>query len=505
MDPENVETTPEQENNESFINGNSIDEFFADSVVMITGATGYVGKALLEKLLRACPRLAMIFILIRSKQNQTFEQRFKNFLQEPLFDTVRSQKLLHKVHPIKGDIALPSLGLSPEDRKLLADKVNIVFHSAATVRFDEPLKKAVNLNTKGTDRVIELCKSMKNLISLIHVSTAYSNSDRYDVEEIVYPTKVKPCTMIDMCESLDKNILDDLEKKILENHPNTYTYTKRLGEQIILDKAKDLPMAIVRPSIIGSAMKEPVPGWVDNTFGITALILEVGGGGLTSIMCNPKLKVDVIPIDIVVDTLICAAWHSSVQESNTIKVYNCVTTSNPTSWGYLHSAIIKYAIESPSYHVRWYPCSTCRTNRFMHNIITFSLQIVPAFLTDIYLRLTGGIPKILKHVERIKRIATSTEFFRLHEWNFHTDNLSDLSNKLKSLKDGHKFTVTVENLNWDSYLENYVLGVRKYILKDTPETLKVARTRLHVFYWLHRITKVFSVIVVLMMIIRIGH
>lgn len=83
-------------------------------------------------------------------------------------------------------MSLPELGLSPEDKAMLMQRVNIVFHSAATVRFDEPLKVAVNLNTKGTDRMIELCKSMSNLISIVHVSTAYSNADQYEIKEEIY-------------------------------------------------------------------------------------------------------------------------------------------------------------------------------------------------------------------------------------------------------------------------------------------------------------------------------
>lgn len=77
-----------------------------------------------------------------------------------------------------------------------------------------------------------------------------------------------------MCESLDDETLQILEKKILENHPNTYTFTKNLAEQIVLTKAEDLPIAIVRPSIICAAQKEPFPGWVDNLCGITGTCFD---------------------------------------------------------------------------------------------------------------------------------------------------------------------------------------------------------------------------------------
>jgi len=88
--------------------------------------------------------------------------------------------------PIKGDIGLPELGLQPADKDVLIRRVNIVFHGAATVRFNEPLKVAVNINTRGTDRILDLCKRMTNLISIIYVSTAYSNADREEVKELIY-------------------------------------------------------------------------------------------------------------------------------------------------------------------------------------------------------------------------------------------------------------------------------------------------------------------------------
>ena len=105
-----------------------------------------------------------------------------------VFDRLRSEcpSALSKLFPVKGDVGLPDLGLSHEDRTMLMQRVNIVFHSAATVRFDEPIKTAVNLNTRGTDRIIDLCKGMAGLLCLVHVSTAYSNADLRDIQEMVY-------------------------------------------------------------------------------------------------------------------------------------------------------------------------------------------------------------------------------------------------------------------------------------------------------------------------------
>lgn len=75
-----------------------------------------------------------------------------------------------------------------------------------------------------------------------------------------------------MCENLDDETIGIIEKRLIGNHPNTYTLTKGLAEQIVLSKGSDLPIAIVRPSIVCAAYQEPFPGWVDNVCGITGII-----------------------------------------------------------------------------------------------------------------------------------------------------------------------------------------------------------------------------------------
>ena len=94
--------------------------------------------------------------------------------------------VVNKVHPVEGDVSLADLGLSPADRNILIKNVNIVFHVAATVRFNDPLNVAVNTNTKGTARIMELCKELKHLISVVYISTAYSNPNIFEIEEKVY-------------------------------------------------------------------------------------------------------------------------------------------------------------------------------------------------------------------------------------------------------------------------------------------------------------------------------
>ncbi|XP_070154143.1 putative fatty acyl-CoA reductase CG5065 isoform X3 [Polyergus mexicanus] len=569
MGTTNAQTSSGHAHDETHSRGSSIDTFFAETVILVTGATGFLGKALLEKLLRSCPRVATIFVLIRPKRNQSIEERFRELLENPVFDRIRLEfpGTLNKIFPVKGDVGMPELGLQPEDKDMLIQRVNIVFHSAATVRFNEPLKVAVNLNTRGTDRMIDLCRRMTNLISVIHVSTAYSNADRREIEESIYTTEIKPYTVIDICENLDDETIGIIEKRLIGNHPNTYTLTKGLAEQIVLSKGSGLPIAIVRPSIVCAAYQEPFPGWVDNVCGITGNIFIVGGdfntkhtywcnrsnsikgkgllhagksvkceffssgslsywptdsnkhldiidffvtkgimteigrGTIRSIVCNANLIVDVVPVDFVVDTLICASWYNAMQRTDTIRIYNCTSSAlHPITWREFGHLTRKHAIESPSKYVMWYPDFTFRTNKFIHAIMVAMLHFLPAFIIDLILRVRGYKPIMMKITKRFERAAKTGEFFAINEWKFCADNMTKLVKFVKASGHCNDFNVDIKSLDWDTYLHQYMLGIRKYILKDNPDTLNNARSRLLRLYWMHKLTKIFSIFVLLGMI-----
>ncbi|KAL6433578.1 hypothetical protein ACFW04_006576 [Cataglyphis niger] len=495
MGTTNAQTSSRHSHDEIHSGGSSIDTFFAETVILVTGATGFLGKALLEKLLRSCPRVATIFVLIRPKKNQSIEERFKELLENPVFDRIRSEfpDALNKIFPVKGDVGMPELGLQPEDKDMLIQQVNIVFHGAATVRFNEPLKVAVNLNTRGTDRMLDLCRRMTNLIS--------------------------PYTVIDICENLDDETIGIIEKKLIGNHPNTYTLTKGLAEQIVLSKGSGLPIAIVRPSIVCAAYQEPFPGWVDNVCGITGIIsikinlIEILMAKLLrkkvidykctirSIVCNANLIVDVIPVDFVVDTLICASWYNAMERTDTIRIYNCTSSAlHPITWREFGYLTRKHAIESPSKYVMWYPDFTFRTNKFIHTIMVAMLHFLPAFIVDLVLRVRGYKPIMMKITKRFERAAKTGEFFAMNEWKFCADNMTKLVKFVRASGHCNDFNVDIRNLDWDTYLHQYMLGIRKYILKDNPDTLNNARSRLWRLYWMHKLTKIFSIFVLLRMI-----
>lgn len=82
-----------------------------------------------------------------------------------MFEKLRElvPKFRHKIVTVAGDCSIAGLGLSLTDRQTLANNISIIFHAAATIKFDESLKLAVDINVHGTKDVIELAKEMTHL------------------------------------------------------------------------------------------------------------------------------------------------------------------------------------------------------------------------------------------------------------------------------------------------------------------------------------------------------
>jgi alcohol-forming fatty acyl-CoA reductase len=106
----------------------------------------------------------------------------------------------------------------------------------------------------------------------VHVSTAYSNLHRRDVGEQVYGTSSSEDHKLfvnGVGVLPDEMLLETIANRFQKKHPNTYTLTKHMAEQIVNDYKDKLPISIVRPSIVTAAFSEPYPGWIDNVYGIT--------------------------------------------------------------------------------------------------------------------------------------------------------------------------------------------------------------------------------------------
>ncbi|KAH8366314.1 putative fatty acyl-CoA reductase CG5065 [Drosophila serrata] len=473
-----------------------IAQFYAGRSVFITGGTGFMGKVLVEKLLRSCPDIRNIYLLIRPKRGQEVSARLTELLNAPLFESLRQEKPkeLSKVIPISGDITSEELGISEKDQNLLCRNVSVVFHSAATVKFDEKLKLSVTINMLGTKRLVELCHRMLSLDALIHVSTAYCNCDRTDVSEVIYAPPYNPDDIISLINWLPEDILDQLTPSLIGKRPNTYTFTKALAEHMLLKEAGNLPVAIVRPSIVTASLNEPFAGWVDNFNGPTGLVSALAKGMFRTMMCEKNYVADMVPVDIVINLMIAAAWRTATRKSNNLLIYNCCTGQrNPIVW----SEFVKHAMSSVRKHplegCLWYPTGDLRMNRPMNTLNCIVKHFLPAYILDGVARIMGKKPFVVNVQNKIAKAVECLEYFATRQWRFKDDNVHALLHTL-SPKDREIFVFDVRHINWDNYVERYVLGFREFLFKQRPDSLPASRKRMLRLYYLHQLTKLVAVL-----------
>src|SRR3954451_15498345 len=155
--------------------------------IAITGTTGFLGTAVLERLLRTVPD-AEIVLLLRAGRRSTVAQRAnREIFRNDAFDVLRAQVtdqgadfgqlIAGRVTVIAGDVGRDGLGLDDEGRAALAG-CDIVIHSAATVAFDSPLDAAVEVNLLGPTRVAQTLAATGSRAHLVSVSTCYVAGNR---------------------------------------------------------------------------------------------------------------------------------------------------------------------------------------------------------------------------------------------------------------------------------------------------------------------------------------
>ena len=209
----------------------------------------------------------------------------------------------------------------------------LISKAAADVRFDESLKESIETNVRGTRDIVTLTHEIRNLIVFIYMSTAFTNCNRPVVEEKFYRTMIDPDFMIKLVESIPEAECEEFQvmaKMIIQPYPNTYTYTKALAEQIVRKYAEDLPIAIIRPSIVTTTFQDPIQGkkilfkiqdkvkltlmtitgWCDNVYGLNGVVTGAGVGVLRILHIDNKKRADIVPADTVVNSTLALAWYT---------------------------------------------------------------------------------------------------------------------------------------------------------------------------------------------------
>ncbi|XP_014467647.1 PREDICTED: putative fatty acyl-CoA reductase CG5065 [Dinoponera quadriceps] len=468
-----------------------IQPFYKDKTIFITGATGFMGKVLLEKLLYSCSDLDKIYILIRPKRGNSIDVRLDNIFKLPMFHRIRQEKshMMKKIVPLNGDVTMRNLGLTDEQRQKLINEVHIVFHFAATLRMEAKLKDSAELNLFGTRRVLDLVKEIKNLQVFVHLSTAFCHIDQEELGEITYDAPHDPDDVMRLLRWMDESAIELVTPKLLYPHPNTYTYTKRLAETLVTREYPKLPCVIARPSIVTPAVNEPVPGWVDNLNGPTGILVAAGKGVLRSMLCNTQYHAELIPVDIAINSIIAISHKVATEEKpKNIPVFN-ITQSGviPITWGEIlklgRSIIYQYPFEGQV----WYPDGDARNNKYIHGLMAFFFHIIPAYLID-FLMLIFRQKRFMVKIQ--KRIADGLEvlqYFTMKNWIFYSKKLLMMRDEM-SPEDQRLFPISFKLLDLTEYMKVIILGTRQYCMKEDLSTLPKARRHQAIMYIIHNLT-----------------
>lgn len=294
--------------------------------VLLTGATGFVGQALLERLLSSTD--ARVSVLIRGRGELSAPQRLSALLDKPVFEPWRRtvgeaqarREIARRVRLVIGDLG---------DIPALPDDLDLVLHSASCVSFDEPLDKALASNVAGPAALYRALHDAAGLPHVVHVSTAYVSTGRTDrasessVEhevswraEITAAEKARAAleTRVargELSQGEATGLLRDLGRERANAHgwTDVYTMSKALGERVAEEMwgARGHRLTVLRPTIIESAVARPFPGWIDGYKVADPLFAAYGRGELTDFPGDASNVFDIVPVDAVVSAAFTAA------------------------------------------------------------------------------------------------------------------------------------------------------------------------------------------------------
>lgn len=460
----------------------SINQYYRDKSIFLTGATGFVGKLLIEKLLYSCDKISKIYCLIREKNGYSAEERLNEIISCKVFDKLRKREpnFKDRLCAINGNISEVNLNIPASFiENELKDNIHIVFHLAGTVNLDQDLKTSLQTNVLGVKHTLDLAKKFSKLEAFVHMSSIYANANQSFIEEKIYAHDVEPQKIMNMLEWMEDEWINLATKKLIDGKPNTFTYTKWISETLLEREASDnFPLVILRPSTIGAAWKEPFAGWVEKSSGPCDLFIAAGRGYLRSMKGEGHAVLDIVPVDIVVNLLISSTWHTGVAKSRQTSIYHCTTGGlNPFRWGEMENFVTQYSKVTPFERAFRRPNLTLTSNSLVHDYWVFISHLIPAYMSDFGLSLIGQKPRVVNVYKNIHKMLGSIEYLTQLELKCSYDNVVALRNSLMDA-DSQTFNFDPRGIYWPNYIENYIIGTKKYLLNEDLHAIPAARQHL---------------------------
>ena len=512
----------------------SVRQTLAGKHILLVGVTGFIGKVWLVDLLQNAPDIGKITLLIRRNRTTSAQRRFEKIVEEsPTLDPLQEiygrklgAFLKEKVDVVEGDVSQPGLGMDPETQARLQKSLDLVVNSAGLTDFNPDLRDALASNVDSALNLIDFLRKCDHA-GLMHLSTCYVVGMRdgrvdEDLEDNYNPRHDKEFSAADEIESLREMIRNveersqspeltkglqrqalgkgadaskapaaELDGVLKRNRarwaknrltragmrraqhlgwPNTYTFTKSLGESVLSREGKDLAIAVVRPSIVESSTRSPFPGWNEgiNTSGPLSYLL---GTNFRQLPTNARKCLDVIPVDMVCRgmSLIAAA----VIARKNARMYQLATSAvNPVNMG---RSIELTGLAHRKYYKRqpgidpWLkvkfetiPVSKQRYERMSIPMQKAVVSRINRAATTLHMK-KGPLARAERDLGRAEKLIELYEPFILHnEHVFECENARLLSAALPP-DEKHAFEFDPESIDWWNYWINiHIPALRRW-------------------------------------------
>jgi HAD superfamily hydrolase (TIGR01490 family) len=363
--------------------------------LLLSGATGFLGQAILERLLSSYPE-TRVSLLVRGRGSSTGADRLAGLLRKPVFGRWRAEvgaaaaaaAVAERVRVVEA-----SLGGSAGSVTALPTDLTAVVHSASTVSFDPPIDVAFRTNVQGVADLYDAVLAAGSP-HVVHISTAYVAGARkgtvpeqsldHDADwgtelaaamatrEQVERDSRRPEVLRKLLAEANRehgksgpqSVARDaearriawVEKQLVEygrlrarslGWPDVYTLTKALGERVAEERLTgQLPLSVVRPAIVESALRHPFPGWIDGFKMADPLILAFGRGILPEFPGLPDGVLDIIPVDLVVNAILAAAAEPP-QDERPAYYHVGSGARNPLTFRAMYDNVREYFTDHP--------------------------------------------------------------------------------------------------------------------------------------------------------------
>ncbi len=445
-----------------------------------------------------------------------------------------------KVVAIECDMLKPGLGLAADVRARLLDELDVLVSCAATVSFDDPLDHSLQLNTLGSREMLELARACHNDPVLVHVSTAYVNGRRggiiaeetlpldrdikqlmdggepqhpFDVEaeiadglarcqhiraraesaeqeaifrrEIVEQSRsgeLSEARLVKLMEGHRKRwieaelVREGMQRAHARGWNDVYTYTKAMGEHLLVKDRDQVRLVIVRPAVTESSLNDPEPGWIHGLKVTDPLVVAYGRGMVPDFPARRGAPMDLVPIDIVVNSIILAPTQADAQR---VRVFHAATSGenplyNTKMFEYIKGYFTAYPLlgkdGSQPELVEWTFPSVAAFRRVLHWRYMYPLEVRQWLLdklpqgasTNKKKRRLGAIRA------RLKRVLYFVDLFSPYttlDCRFQMREMLKLYESLPP-EEREMFNVDVRRIDWEQYYQHIHLpGLRRHVLK----------------------------------------